>query len=46
MRDVGVIFISVIPEHMLRIKFMSISYQIALRWMEENAFDGTVKSLL
>ena len=37
--DVVVILKSVISEHVLWIKFMSASYEIALRWKPLNTFD-------
>ena len=34
-----VVFLSVIPKHMLWIKFLGISREIALWWIPQNIFD-------
>ena len=39
-------FKSAISEHMLQIKFMSTSCEIALRWIPQNTFDVDKSSLV
>ena len=39
LRDVVINFKSIIFQHVLWIKFMSTSYEIALKWMPQNQFD-------